>query len=461
MAQARRMLQWFDVERTIAALKLEQLANLATAVEPILRSTWERGLAVALAAPGVKAAPPGVLVGIDADLLLRLATNEGLNIERIDWARRQAGELIQGVSMETRYAVRRIIEAAVARGTAPRETGKLLEAIVGLTNRDAQAVARYQATLVEAGTRPATVDRLVDRYGTRLLKHRAQMIARTETIRAANEGRRAVWSRNVQEGTILPERWEREWVAIVPSDGRTCPYCEEQDGQRAPIDGTYPDGSAGPPGHPLCRCTESLVRAGGGSPARAPASPAPTDDELDALDKYTQSWHGQLNRELRGGAPSTLEGTSQIISRLDALAVKGATSEPMVLYRGVGQGDPLASLDPADLRRLRGTITEELGFASTSTDVQTAIKFTSSATPLVLEIHVPAGTRMIDVMTALEKQLAADAAAGRVPSAAATESEFILARGYRFRVGEVEEGAFPSQFLGGLARHKLVLYLIP
>jgi SPP1 gp7 family putative phage head morphogenesis protein len=252
MGQARRMLQWFDVERTIAALKLEQLSNLATAVEPILRSTWERGLAVAAAAPPI--------AGTEATLLVQLATNEGLNIERIDWARRQAGELIQGVSMETRYAVRRIIEAAVARGTAPRETGKLLEAIVGLTERQAQAVARYRATLVEAGTKPAILDRLVARYGTRLLRHRAQMIARTETIRAANEGRRAQWQRNVQEGVILPERWEREWVAIVPSDGRTCSVCVDLDGQRAPIDGTYPDGSDGPPGHPVCRCTESLVR---------------------------------------------------------------------------------------------------------------------------------------------------------------------------------------------------------
>jgi hypothetical protein len=252
MAQARRMLQWFDVERTIAALKLEQLAALATAVEPILRATWERGLAVAAAAPPIS--------GTATDLLVRLATNEGLNIDRIDWARRRAGELIQGVSQETRYAVRRIVETAVARGTAPRETGKLLESVVGLTDRQAQAVARYRETLIAEGVKPATVDRMTARYGARLLRLRAQNIALTETIRAANEGRRAVWSRNVQEGTILPDRWEREWVAIVPSDGRTCRYCIGQDGQRAPIDGTYPNGDSGPPGHTRCRCTESLVR---------------------------------------------------------------------------------------------------------------------------------------------------------------------------------------------------------
>ncbi len=255
MAQARRMLQWFDVERTIAALKLEELARMATAIEPILQRTWERGLAVAAAAPPV--------AGVEAELLVQLATNEGLNAARIDWARARAAELVRDVSTETRWAIRRIVEQSVHAGTAPRETAKLLESVVGLTERQAQAVARYRANLLAEDVKPATVDRLVSRYGTRLLKFRSQLIARTETIRAANEGRRAQWQRNVAEGTILPERWEREWVAIVPSDGRTCPYCEGQDGQRAPIDGTYPNGDDGPPGHPACRCTESLVRAGG------------------------------------------------------------------------------------------------------------------------------------------------------------------------------------------------------
>jgi hypothetical protein len=254
VGQARRMLQWWDVERAIAALKLEQLATLATAAEPILRATWERGLAVAAAAPP--------LAGTRVDILVRLATNEGLNAERIDWARRRAGELVRDVGQETRWAVRRIVEASVSRGTHPAQTAKLLEAVVGLTERQAQAVARYRAALIADGVTPATVDRMTARYGARLLRLRARMIARTETIRAANEGRRAGWSRNVAEGTILPERWEREWVAIVPSDGRTCRYCVQQDGQRAPIDGTYPNGASGPPGHPDCRCTESLVRTG-------------------------------------------------------------------------------------------------------------------------------------------------------------------------------------------------------
>jgi hypothetical protein len=252
MRQARRMLDWFDVDRTIAALRLEQLDALATAVEPILHRTAERGLAVALAAPPAA----------DATLTVQLTDNTPFRATLVEFARRQAGALVRDVSTETRRAIRRIIEQAVHAGRRPADTASLLEDIVGLTNRQAQAVRRFRDAHLEAGTSPATMDRLVSRYADRLLRFRARMIARTETIRAANEGRRSQWRRNVDEGTILPDRWEREWVAIVPSDGRTCRYCVGQDGQRAPIDGSYPNGSSGPPGHPDCRCTEKLVRAG-------------------------------------------------------------------------------------------------------------------------------------------------------------------------------------------------------
>jgi hypothetical protein len=159
------------------------------------------------------------------------------------------------VGAETRFAIRRIIEQGIHTGTHPDVTARLIANAVGLTNKQAQAVARFR----EAQSGP-TAEALTSRYARTLLRFRARMIARTETLQAANAGRREQWLQEMRDGLILGERWEREWVAIVPSDGRTCPFCEEHDGQRAPIDGVYEDGSPGPPGHPICRCTEKLVR---------------------------------------------------------------------------------------------------------------------------------------------------------------------------------------------------------
>ena len=74
-----------------------------------------------------------------------------------------------------------------------------------------------------------------------MTKHRAEMIARTETIRAYNTA--AV----NQYG-----RWGvKKWVWITAFDERTCDICANLDGQVFDLDAPRP------PAHPLCRCSAS------------------------------------------------------------------------------------------------------------------------------------------------------------------------------------------------------------
>jgi hypothetical protein len=242
-----------DVDNALLTLPMERILQLATTLAPIFERTAEAGAAIA------RAARPQSL---DTDTLIRLGTNAGLPVGELrDYARAHAAELVRDITIETRYAIRRIVERAVHRGTVPRETARLIEQVVGLNSRQAEALWRYGEALREAGIQPSRIAQLTGRRATAMLRQRALVIARHETMQAANAGRRAVWERDLLDGNILGHRWEREWVAIVPNDGRTCPYCVGQDGQRAPIGGTYPDGSDGPPGHVICRCTEKLVRA--------------------------------------------------------------------------------------------------------------------------------------------------------------------------------------------------------
>jgi hypothetical protein len=293
----------------------------------------------------------------------------------------------------------------------------------------------------------------------------------------------------VEAGRTTHERAKREVLADqghteernILRDAKHCGECPELTAR-----GWVPLGSLPLPGQRECsvncRC-EIETRAGGTAVEEAPAEvqrfqrpseperltplpeppkpppvkvpELPTEEEIRAVDLYAGSHFGQVNRALRWGSDH------ELVPLLDSIAAKQPTTEPLVVYRGVGQGNAVASLNAEELRKLKGTVIEERGFSSTSTKPDVAVSFTSSATPLVLEVHVPAGTRAIDVARVLEKELAEDVAAGRVPRAAAKENEIILARGYKFRVGEVVENAFPSQFFGGLARHKLVVYLIP
>jgi hypothetical protein len=89
--------------------------------------------------------------------------------------------------------------------------------------------------------------------------YRAELIARTETLQAMNDGQRASWSTLVERGLLDANRFEREWLAIVPSDGRTCPICRISTASARRSAGNTPGGDTDRRQHPDCRCTEKVV----------------------------------------------------------------------------------------------------------------------------------------------------------------------------------------------------------
>ena len=73
---------------------------------------------------------------------------------------------------------------------------------------------------------------------------RSQLIAQTETTRAAFEGSK----QGYQESGVIAEI---EWVTV--NDELVCTTCGPLDEKRAPLDGTF-EGDYLPPAHPNCRC---------------------------------------------------------------------------------------------------------------------------------------------------------------------------------------------------------------
>jgi hypothetical protein len=202
----------------------------------------------------------GAGIGKAAEVVVRLGPGSIASADVAFWARQHSAKLVVGVTDQTRRAIRQTILETLQQGLSPAKAVPLIEASVGLNRVQVAALLNRADELREAGVPAGRLQSRLETYARQLRRQRAQVIARHELIQAANEGRRLQWEREARDGLIVPGRWEREWVAIVPSDGRTCPYCEEQDGQHAPINGAYPDGSDGPPGHVLCRCTEVLRR---------------------------------------------------------------------------------------------------------------------------------------------------------------------------------------------------------
>lgn len=176
--------------------------------------------------------------------------------------------LIRGVGEETKMAVRRLIFQAVRDGVAPRDAARLIRQVLGLTERQALAVDRLRAGLIESGRDVATVDGQVDRYARKLLSDRALTVARTETMLAANRGQQLLWQ-DMQNAGILPMDFGQRW--LVTPDDRLCSRCAPMGGkvvelgylfretergvlpsERVPVAGAT---VLSPPLHPRCRCT--------------------------------------------------------------------------------------------------------------------------------------------------------------------------------------------------------------
>lgn len=133
---------------------------------------------------------------------------------------------------------------------AREHAGRLISDITETTR---QHIADAVAEAEDSGDFGSLFDDIADAIGD---ESRADVIARTESMTAANKGQHESWDQAVEDGFLTGDE-KRVWIAT--GDDVLCPLCEELDGTTTDLDGTYPgDGEDGPPLHPQCRCTESL-----------------------------------------------------------------------------------------------------------------------------------------------------------------------------------------------------------
>lgn len=202
------------------------------------------------------------VLGVDdsASATMEAAFNR-VNERAVLYAEEQAARLLVDVSESTIQGVRSVVEASLRDGRGPDATARDIQRMVGLTDRQANAVARYAEALRESGTRETHVLELLDKRAERLREQRAETIMRTETMDAANAGQQSMWEESERQGWI-PDTMRRYW--LVARDDRLCPQC-------APVPGMNPDGVglheqfrtpagnvARPPLHPNCRCVATL-----------------------------------------------------------------------------------------------------------------------------------------------------------------------------------------------------------
>ncbi len=219
-------------DRHLAAMKLAVLYAFMQG-----RKAYKSGGAKA----AVKAVRDGILKAMPSVLGKALAAGGAAGVSLLKQHRQAMRALAKPVAM------RFDATSPEAIVWAQQHAGELADSISETTE---QAIKDATAAALEGEGIDAAYDKILAAVGD---DARAEMIARTEVMDAANEGLAQSWSQAQEEG-LLPADAKKEWIAT--SDA--CPECEEVDGEVVPIDDDFSVGDD-PPLHPNCRCTMGIA----------------------------------------------------------------------------------------------------------------------------------------------------------------------------------------------------------
>jgi hypothetical protein len=187
------------------------------------------------------------------------------NPRAIAAAQRYSYDLVTDITTQTRAAIRRTIVAG-QRGqlTVDQQADRIRRAI-GLNEQQAVAVMNLDMGLREDGD--LTEEQITARVARAVedgLDYRAEMIARTESIRAAAAGQQELFYQAAENGMLGVDA-QRAWVASPDA----CGLCLELDGVEVGLNEPWEaDGEELmlPPAHPMCRCTIAITDPGSYAP---------------------------------------------------------------------------------------------------------------------------------------------------------------------------------------------------
>lgn len=297
-------LQSGDVGQVLALLVgAEATAAGGAAADALNNAVWAGG---AVAAAQVNAQISGVSFMFNR-----------LNLRLVTYLQSYSLGLIRQITDQTREQIRASLVEGMTAGKNPIDVARDVRGAIGLTTKQAQAVKNYRKELETFHTRrtgggynvgaqidrvngrqvlrrgedglpkdgiterrlrdyrydpklaqavatkkpipPAQIDKMVAAYERKFLKHRSQVIARTEAIRALNYGVQDGWRQAIEGGKAVEALVRRRWV--VTKDERTCEICAPIPQLNPPKGVKFDQPFATPKGpmmlpgaHPSCRC---------------------------------------------------------------------------------------------------------------------------------------------------------------------------------------------------------------
>lgn len=237
---------------------LDELALLLAAgnIQEALRTLDLAGELIAnVFVEGVFSSAEATVAWISSTALLTPAVFNRLDNVVLQALQTSRLEIIRDFTATQRETILAALSEAAERGQNPRQTAQAFRDALGLTPDQHTAIRNYR-TFLERGDRealrrelrdrrsdrlierltgagepipPATIDRLVDHYRQRQLRFRAERIARTESLAAANIGSFEAYEQLLRNGNIDGDEIFRTWNTSV--DGRERPSHLNLDGQ--------------------------------------------------------------------------------------------------------------------------------------------------------------------------------------------------------------------------------------
>lgn len=235
------------LEQAILRGDLEEIRHVLIGDEPLLS-----GVAGPLARAGVEVGRLNALSLMPSELR-RLAEGvtdrAGISERAGRWASDRAGELIANVDEAARKTIREAVARGVAQDEDPRTIARDIRRVIGLTDQQATRIDRARRKMIADGVPVARANRIAARRANVEIGRRAELIARTETMRAVHEGRRELWRELEEAGEVKAERVTRTWVR--QSGSALQDICARLNGTTKMLTEEF---EIEPPAHPRCSC---------------------------------------------------------------------------------------------------------------------------------------------------------------------------------------------------------------
>ncbi len=235
--------------------------------------------------------PPEALDGLFA----KDSLGDRFNFDTLDRAtqdrvRAAQDELIQQLEKDARDTIDTIVMNGAKAGLGAEDIVSDIRDMIGLTDRQSQAVMNYEGMLrdldpgaltrqlrnteydalyedaIDAGAdlSEAAIAGMVDDYIENYLDYRAETIAQTESVRAANAGLQDGYEQAIERGALPSDAVKQYWQIAL--DEKTCEIClscadmnEEGVAIGEPFDSIDGPQDAPPDPHPNCRCSIEIV----------------------------------------------------------------------------------------------------------------------------------------------------------------------------------------------------------